>query len=232
MPTTNALAGGIQSDFARSYNSFSGSDIRAQIGPAPFAEIQAISYSVSREKAPIYTMGSPDPRSFSRNKRGIAGSLVWINFDRHALLDVFRSMQATFVANKDDVRPAFATESSAFALQTAIFQASPSRQTGVPIGATIDQVQQAVASVSGFKDLAYAWYSDQVVPFDITLIGTNELGAAMDSKIYGVEILNEGSGISVDDAVSEMQASFVARLVEPMQAVQSPFQNAQFFQGS
>lgn len=30
-------------------------------------------------------MGSPDPRAFSRNKRGVAGSLVWINFDRHAL---------------------------------------------------------------------------------------------------------------------------------------------------
>ena len=36
-------------------------------------------------------------------------------------------------------------------------------------------------------------------------------------KIFGVEILNEGSGISVDDAVSEASATFVARAVEPMQ---------------
>jgi hypothetical protein len=27
-------------------------------------------------------------------------------------------------------------------------------------------------------------------------------------KIFGVEILNEGSGISIDDAVTEMQATF------------------------
>jgi hypothetical protein len=33
-------------------------------------------------------MGSADARSFSRNKRGIAGSLIWVNFDRHALLDL------------------------------------------------------------------------------------------------------------------------------------------------
>jgi len=33
-------------------------------------------------------------------------------------------------------------------------------------------------------------------------------------KIFGVEILNEGSGISIDDAVTEMQATFVARCVE------------------
>ena len=38
-------------------------------------------------------------------------------------------------------------------------------------------------------------------------------------KIFGVEILNEGSGISIDDAVIEMQATFVARFVEPWQAV-------------
>ncbi len=35
-------------------------------------------------------------------------------------------------------------------------------------------------------------------------------------KIFGVEILNEGSGISIDDAVTEMQATFVASYVEPM----------------
>ena len=29
-------------------------------------------------------------------------------------------------------------------------------------------------------------------------------------KIFGVEILDEGSGISIDDAVTEMQATFVA----------------------
>lgn len=73
----------------------SGSDIRCQIGNYSFAEVQAVWYSVTREKAPIYTMGSPDPGSFSRNKRGIAGSLIWINFDRHALLDLVYKLGAS-----------------------------------------------------------------------------------------------------------------------------------------
>jgi hypothetical protein len=50
------------------------------------------------------------------------------------------------------------------------------------------------------------------------------MGAMCSAKIFGVEILNEGWGISIDDAVSEMQATFVARVVEPMSAVASPFQ--------
>ena len=82
------VGGVLQSESSRSYNSFSGSDIRACVGQYQFAELQAVSYSVQREKAPIYTMGSPDARCFSRNKRGIAGTLVWVNFDRHGLLDL------------------------------------------------------------------------------------------------------------------------------------------------
>jgi len=61
-----------------------------------------------------------------------------------------------------------------------------------------------------------------VLPFNITLAGANEYGAMTASKILGVEILNEGSGMSVDDAVAESQATFVARAIEPLQAVLSP----------
>lgn len=39
-----------------------------------FAQLQGISYSVSREKAPVYTMGSAAPRAYARNGRGIAGA--------------------------------------------------------------------------------------------------------------------------------------------------------------
>ena len=61
-----------------------------------------------------------------------------------------------------------------------------------------------MTAVDGLKQLAKPWYSDQILPFDITLAGASELGAATAMKIYGVEILNEGSGVSIDDAVTEM----------------------------
>jgi hypothetical protein len=81
----------------------------------------------------------------------------------------------------------------------------------------------ALTSAGQQAQLATPWYSDQVLPFDITLSGANEYGAMCAAKIFGVEILNEGMGISIDDAVTEMQATFVARVVEPMSAVASPF---------
>ena len=74
----------------KTFNSFSGVDITPIFQGKAIGEIQAISYSVNREKAPVYTMGKASPRSFARGKRGIAGSLIFIVFDQHALLERFK----------------------------------------------------------------------------------------------------------------------------------------------
>ena len=63
------------------------------------------------------------------------------------------------------------------------------------------------------------WFTDQILPFDITIAGANEYGAAASAKLYGVEILNEGFGTSIDDTVIEQQATFVAQTIAPLLAV-------------
>ena len=133
---------------------------------------------------------------------------------------------SAFIANVDEIRPQFMTAQNAFLSQNSIFNSTLTRN-GVPVGdVTIDALSGLrLDTVSGFKQEALPSYSDQILPFDVTLAGTNEQGAAMAMKIFGVEILNEGSGVSIDDAVTEMQATFVARYVEPWQAVQSAFSN-------
>jgi len=167
-------------------------------------------------------MGSPDVRAYSRNKRGIAGSLIWVNFDRHALLNLFWNAGATFLADADEIRPQYQNGEDT----SAVFASSLDRDMGPSIGMTIDQFDNKdnqISEVGGTSEEAAPWYSDQVLPFDVTLAGANEYGAMACTKIFGIEILNEGSGISIDDAVTEMQATFVARAVEPMTAVQSPY---------
>ena len=167
-------------------------------------KLQAINDSVTREKAPVYTMGSEDARAYSRNKRGIAGSLIWINFDRHSLLALIQKCAGTFVADIDEIRPQYTDVSNG----GAVFQSSVVRSAGIPASATIDQLDTTLTSAGQNTQLATPWYSDQVLPFDVTLSGANEYGAMCAAKIYGLEILNEGFGIFIDEAVSEMQATF------------------------
>ena len=124
--------------------------------------------------------------------------------------------EAAYIANVDDIRPQFRTDENVFLSQNSIFNSTLTRGNGLAADATIDQLSGVrLDEVSGFKEAALPAFSDQILPFDITLAGTNEIGAATAMKIFGVEILNEGSGVSIDDAVTEMQATFVARFIEP-----------------
>lgn len=138
--TVTTLAGAMESEITHSCNSLSGTDIRASIGHVTFPEIQGISCSIHREKAPIYTMVCPDPRAYSRAKSGGAGILIWINFDRHVPLNLVRQTGGQFVVNVDDIRPESQLDQNGFIVQTAIFGSFVTRDSGIPVNATVNQL--------------------------------------------------------------------------------------------
>jgi hypothetical protein len=182
-------------------------------------ELQAISYSITREKAPIYTMGSADPRSFSRGKRGIAGTLVFVVFDRHVILSNLGGYSADgglkFQSDIDDIRPEFRDPVEA---GTAVGSAGGLAATlqgtaGTTAADTVQNQESPLTSVGSDQEVATAWYADQIPPFDITLAAANEYGALAVMRVFGVELLNEGYGVSIDDIVSEQQHTYVARTI-------------------
>lgn len=72
--------------------SFSGADLVATFANKVIGELQQISWAIQRDKAPVFTCGSPDARSFSRGKRGIAGSMVFAVFDHDSLVEALQSV--------------------------------------------------------------------------------------------------------------------------------------------
>lgn len=82
------LRGGSMSgstSLSQSYSSFSGVDIRVIINGAQVGSMQYVSYMIQREKAPNYIMGSVDPVSFARGKRGINGVIRGLLLDTDPL---------------------------------------------------------------------------------------------------------------------------------------------------
>lgn len=191
-------------ELSRQYTSFSGVDIRAVIEGVTIGALQAISYAVQREKAPIYVMGRVDPLSFSRGKRGIAGTIITLMLDQHIMMaEPFSSMP--FVADRDEI---FASTSN---LNQAIFN------DGL---ADLQSIQGQVfdsSNISGNYEVHAAWYVDQIPPFDAVIVAANEYGQSATMRIYGIEILNEGSGFSIDDIVIENQMTYVCRTILPWQ---------------
>jgi len=227
---------GTGSSLNQSYNSFSGVDIKAVFGSVVIGELQAISYSVSREKAPLYTMGSADCRAYSRGKRGIAGTLIFLMFDRHALLGNLAGQGGTeqpAVAAVEAAGETAAVEgqaayntygSDSYAPWLDTNETGPQNPTSGNVGtnSSLGSAPDVVGTGAGVTSLAERktpWYSDQLLPFDVTLAAANEYGSFAVMRIYGCEILNEGYGVSIDDIVSEQQMSYVARKVHPWSAV-------------
>jgi len=195
-------------DLARTYTSFSGVDIRVVIGGTPIGQMQAVSYAVQREKAPIYVMGKVDPLSFSRGKRGIAGTMISLMLDRHILFDApFADKQ--YLADKDEIF-ADVQELDALNLQGSTNVADLQ-------GGNENQQLSDTSALSSDWELTNTAYVDQLPPFDTTIIAVNEYGKAAQMRIYGCEILNEGSGFSIDDIVIENQMTYVCRTLLPWQ---------------
>ena len=72
--------------------SFSGADLVATFANKAIGELQQISWAVQRDKAPVFVCGSPDAKSFSRGKRGIAGSMVFAVFDHDSLVEALQTV--------------------------------------------------------------------------------------------------------------------------------------------
>lgn len=59
-------------------------------------------------------------------------------------------------------------------------------------------------------------YTDEIMPFDVTISMHNEYGQSASMSILGVEILNEGSGFGIDDITTSKACTFIARKITPL----------------
>ena len=246
-------------DLSRTYTSYSGVDIRVIINGAQAGSMQALSYAIQREKAPIYVMGSVDPVSYSRGKRGIAGTMISLMMDVHmlytpsftgerALLDkdeIFPSYGA--VVEGEPVRDAqgnpISSGSATGGTTTALNNANNENATvqlkdvggaaagralrnlpgtdggvefsGGPTQRFDPQREYALENLGSNYSVAKVFYVDQILPFDVTIVAANEYGQSAQMRLYGCEILNEGSGFSIDDIVIENQMTYVCRTILP-----------------
>ena len=246
-------------DLSRTYTSYSGVDIRVIINGAQAGSMQALSYAIQREKAPIYVMGSVDPVSYSRGKRGIAGTMISLMMDVHMLYTPSFTGERALL-DKDEIFPSYESPLQSALNETVNKTPGINIQTGQDTGA-LNNANNETSTV-GLQDLtgnpagraletltgsdgqtvefsggptqrfspqrsyeldnlgnnykvAKVFYVDQILPFDVTIVAANEYGQSAQMRLYGCEILNEGSGFSIDDIVIENQMTYVCRTILP-----------------
>lgn len=199
--------------YTKTYTTFGGSDITATFNGKVIGELQAITYSITREKVPVYTMGSAEPRSFSRGKRGIAGNLVFVTFNRDALLEELSDGPEIQKYSANDY-----TKSQSGAAQFTSVEEWDAHMSALAGGGSNSDGTTG-KTPSDLVVTTKARYADEILPFDITITFANEYGNMASTVLYGVELLNEGTGYSIDAPTSERAYTFVCRSVETMKKI-------------
>lgn len=82
--------------YIKTRNSYSGSDITATITlpgrkPVIIGEVQTLSYSIYRPKAPVRALGRINPKGYVKGTRTIAGSLIFTVFDKHIVYQLMNT---------------------------------------------------------------------------------------------------------------------------------------------
>jgi len=224
------------SAYAKTFTTFAGADIVAVFGKRIIGEIQSITYSVKREIAPVFVLGDANPKSFSRGKRGIAGSLVFTMFDREPLMSemVGDWGNSTISTEYGQIWTALGNlNEGALSVGADVTLYNNLSYAGIDAWnqrMNVDIANDAYKSdfygtKSGFGPGGLL-YADQILPFSINIFLKNEFGQAAIMNIIGVQIINEGTGVSVDDITTEKAYSFVARDVWPLRKINTDTSSA------
>ncbi len=171
--------------FTKAYSSNSGCDMIMRFDNWQVNTVVGLTVSVTREKVPVYTMGNKNPRSISRGKRSLAGSVQMQVFDREPMYELMQDENHQFYAHGDDINWLTNLKNNPF--KSAV-------QTNEPV-----QVVKTPAR-----------YLDEMLPVDITIVMANEYGNLGWGAIVGVEFINEATSYSMDDASTQTATTYLA----------------------
>lgn len=91
-------------NFSKSNSSYSGSDciviVQLNNKLIVLGNVETFSHSIHREKVPVRTLGRSNPKGFTAGGRTIAGSIVFITFDRAPLWSIIK--ETDYVRNPTD----------------------------------------------------------------------------------------------------------------------------------
>jgi len=227
---------------------FTGGDLHAYINHIPVTNLESCTWSIQTDVAGNYVMGKRDAVAYTTGKRAIVGNLVFSLYDKHALLEeVFgvtdrgfntqgslNSGDNNIIINATQTSPIAVTSTTPGAVNTAINRYSyavgtnPNTSVGNAYGLrglSLTDYQAFVSAAA--KDTAKLVgattvnYSDQLPPFDLTLIGVTRDGRAAKASIFGIQITQETSGFSSADMSNATGFTFVALAVVPWRPLDS-----------
>lgn len=135
-------------------------------------------------------------------------------FDRDALIEEFKGKLNGETTGIQKFKAERNSDTDVNFLSVEDWDQEMSRYAGVG-----DQTGSSIGNVSDLTSKYQPIYADEILPFDITITFANEYGQRAMLVLYGIELLNEGSGYSIDSVTSEKAYTFVGRRIDYMKSL-------------
>jgi hypothetical protein len=222
---------------------FSGGDMQAYINNIKVGNLESVTWSISVEVVGNYVMGRRDAVIYTTGKRVVVGSMVLSQYDRHALLeqvfqltkngkDTMGSLWSAETPNTGLGNPGsaggFSTTSAGVGGvnstnrnqdETVVSGPNTVLLRGISRSAYEQELLRMEEDAARAAAAVKFNYSDQLPPFDLTLVGVTKGGDAARCSIFGMQITQETAGFSQNDLGNSVGMSFVGLAVSPWRAI-------------
>ncbi len=154
--------------------------------------LQTLSWQIHADKRPVKASGHRAPKGWVTGPRMVAGSMIFTVMDGHPLNKLLRLVNLMYTP------------------------LPPSGGAGTGgTGGEDTFFKDPAAFVQG--DMTFrAAAADQIPPLNCQILGVNENGDSVSASIYGIEFMNDGCVLSVQDILSENTVTWVAQDFDPL----------------
>ena len=239
-----------QQAIGRTRPTFTGSDMYCHINNTFVRNIESVTWSSSVEVVGDYVMGSRNAQAYRTGKRVIVGTMVFSQYDRHAILEeVFnlssidnpiRTYQDLWKLDGIDSAPVASriilspTTTKTITRAVVGVNQNPSvinsnglydvqlatRTAGLTTMEFESRMKANLAQASRLQGAQKIDYADMIPIFDLTIAGVNPRGEATSCGIFGIQITQETAGVSSSDMTNSVGVSFTALAINPWKPVQ------------
>jgi hypothetical protein len=205
--------------YLKRWDAYSGADMRVVFDNKEVGAVSSLTVTITRDVIPRYTSGDPNPRTFAKGRRAIAGTMTFSIFDRDPLLrDVFGDY---YFQQLNSLWSEGAKTFGYHVYQAGTGGSAVDTTTAANLrkGVSPAAIQEAMEIHNLMGQYIKIKYIDQLPPIDVTITFANDAGAVSVATLKGIVFLSEGIGWTMGDVDTEMATTFMARDFTPLTAL-------------
>jgi hypothetical protein len=182
--------------------------LSSSIHPIAMQDLQTVSYQVHVDKQPVRCLGAMYPKGYTHGPRLIAGSMICTIIREHPFIELIDAINGKILSllgsEGHTIKP-------------------PGQPKGYhpgenPLDATVFRTTSLMPP-NTYDLFGSSAITDELPPLHLNITGVNEAGNACTTTLFGVQFINDGMVMSIQNILTESTLNFVAQDIDIMRTM-------------